>query len=139
MAFDLFLKGNSQRVIAQQLGIAPATLARWSVREGWVAQRELEYSRLREEFVKNNLSHTSQAKENMSLALCHALTEIIAERRLYCQGKIKKKQMKFSNKDLIAAAKASAYFHEPIMLYFFEKHRDWQASASSVVNKMVKT
>lgn len=107
-ARHLFFHRKTLAEVADALGFSKSTAERWSSEGGWVEQRALFENELKDKYLQENFnSHYFKLKDAAadSFRLMAAAT---AERQLVFEGKLSVRRLKFSNRTLLAAAKAFA-------------------------------
>ncbi len=99
-ALGLFLAGRTHREIASQLGIAKSTVTRWSIRDRWMLKREENrIAAIKEAQQAHQASFTKQLGSELG-QIENLLVSALSELTAYQDGRIHRKQLKFTLRDI---------------------------------------
>ena len=106
-AFALYVqKGLSLRQIAVELRIGKATAERWSSAECWGIQRQRAWRARREAVMEKHVLEENARDKSIAGELFCLFKEAARDRQSYYEGKIPRRALRFSTRDLCNLAKA---------------------------------
>lgn len=94
------------RAISKKYGISARTLERWSANENWVIRRQRAWSEAKEAVIEDFASSTRSTDILATEAIFDLLKHAVAEQRAFRDGKIPRKAMKYSLKNIVTISKA---------------------------------
>lgn len=101
-----FFQGKTLVQVAEAIGISKSTAERWSREEQWVEQRALFEYEARDKYIRENYRAYYMNTTSAANLAFRVMTEALAERQLMSQGKLAKRRMKFSNREMMNAIKS---------------------------------
>ena len=104
-AFAMFLKFNSLRTIAVELGICRSTCERWSRQDEWVDQRAIIIAEQKTLSLKSMLENSVSGFRVASEAARLNLLEALAESRAFSEGLIPAKARRFKPSQILSLYK----------------------------------
>ena len=105
-AYTLIMKGHTLKEAAEAVGVSLSTVERWSSEAGWQYLKRKRMNSMIEE-CSYKMSQTLNVRTNLALDEFNQMfVEAVAERRLYLEGKISKRQLRYSTREMIHLGKA---------------------------------
>ncbi len=98
--------GKSLRKIADELGVAHSTVLRWSAKDGWAEKKRLAWLDIVQSSTKQRAIGGYTHCEELSTNLFKLAKNIHNEISAFWEGKIPKRQMRSSIRDLCRVASA---------------------------------
>ncbi len=104
--FTDFIKGMSLKTIADKYGFSKRTLERWCAHEQWVIHRQRAWSDAKDAIMKDFATNKRNSDILATEALFDLLRHAVAEQRAFREGRIPRKAMKYSLKNIVTISKA---------------------------------